>query len=432
MAHLLRMPSVMAGASEAVLLAWTVEVGDAFAEGDSIAEIETDKALVELAAEESAVLGRTLVSGGTKVTVGDAIAVLAEAGDSDDDIEAAAAEARDTSSEVEAAPDQDAVLDPSPDLEPDSAALAAAPEPTPLSPEGGRLFVSPLVRRLAREQGIDPAVIPGTGPGGRIVRRDLDAWLAQTPTEPEPTEPEPAAAEPAAAVPAAAGAAGFEDVPHSGMRRAIARRLAESKSTVPHFYLSADLRVGRLLELRAEINKTEDVQVSVNDLLVKAIGTAFQRVPEANVIWTDDALRRFDTIDVAVAVSTDKGLLTPVVRDVASQSLTRLSATIGDLVERARSGRLLQQELEGGSFSISNLGMYGTPEFSAILNPPQSGILAVGAARDAAVVDDGQVAVATVMSVTMSVDHRAVDGALAAQWLAAFTTIVENPVSMLV
>ncbi len=424
MAHLLRMPSVMAGASEAVLLAWTVEVGDSFAEGDSIAEIETDKALVELAAEESAILGRTLVSGGTKVTVGDAIAVLAQAGDSDDDIEAAAAEARDASSEAEVAPELDAVLDPAPDPEPDPATLATAPEPPPPSPEGGRLFVSPLVRRLAREQGIDPAVIPGTGPGGRIVRRDLDAWLAQT--------PEPAAVEPAAAAPAAASEAGFEDVPHSGMRRAIARRLTESKSTVPHFYLSADLRVGRLLELRAEINKAEDVQVSVNDLLVKAIGTAFQRVPEANVIWTEEALRRFETIDVAVAVSTDKGLLTPVVRDIASQSLTELSATIGDLVERARSGRLLQQELEGGSFSISNLGMYGTPEFSAILNPPQSGILAVGAARDAAVVDDGQVAVATVMSVTMSVDHRAVDGALAAQWLAAFTAIVENPVSMLV
>ena len=424
MAHLLRMPSVLAGASEAVLLAWTVEVGDSFAEGDSIAEIETDKALVELAAEESAILGRTLVSGGTKVTVGDAIAVLAQAGDSDDDIEAAAAGVRGAASEAEVAPEVDAVLDPAPDPEPDPATLATAPEPPPPSPEGGRLFVSPLVRRLAREQGIDPAVIPGTGPGGRIVRRDLDAWLAQT--------PEPAAVEPAAAAPAATSEAGFEDVPHSGMRRAIARRLTESTSTVPHFYLSADLRVGRLLELRAEINQAEDVQVSVNDLLVKAIGTAFQRVPEANVIWTEEALRRFETIDVAVAVSTDKGLLTPVVRDIASQSLTELSATIGDLVERARSGRLLQQELEGGSFSISNLGMYGTPEFSAILNPPQSGILAVGAARDAAVVDDGQVAVATVMSVTMSVDHRAVDGALAAQWLAAFTAIVENPVSMLV
>jgi len=419
MAHLLRMPSVMAGASEAVLLAWTVEVGDSFAEGDSIAEIETDKALVELAAEESAVLGRTLVSGGTKVTVGDAIAVLAEAGDSDDDIDAVAAEAGATTSEVDIA----AV----PDAEPDPAAIDTAPEASPPSPENGRLFVSPLVRRLAREQNIDPAVIPGTGPGGRIVRRDLDAWLAS-----EPTTPEPAAPEPAASAPAAASAAGFEDVPHSGMRRAIARRLTESKSTVPHFYVAADLRVGRLLELREEVNATGDVRVSVNDLLVKAIGTAFQRVPEANVIWTDDALRRFDTIDVAVAVDTEKGLLTPVVRDVASQSLTRLSATIADLVERSRSGRLMQHELEGGAFSISNLGMYGTPEFSAILNPPQSGILAVGAVRDAVVVRDGGVAVAPVMSVTMSVDHRAVDGALAARWLAAFTEVVENPVSMLV
>jgi len=418
MAHLLRMPSVLAGASEAVLLAWTVEVGDSFAEGDSIAEIETDKALVELAAEESAILGRTLVSDGTKVTVGDPIAVLAASSDSDDDIDAVAAEADGASSAVDVA----AV----PDAEPDPAAIDTAPEAPPPSPENGRLFVSPLVRRLAREQGIDPAVIPGTGPGGRIVRRDLEAWLASEPTTPEPGAPEPAASAPAAS------AAGFEDVPHTGMRRAIARRLTESKSTVPHFYVAADLRVGRLLELREEVNATGDVRVSVNDLLVKAIGTAFQRVPEANVIWTDDALRRFDAIDVAVAVDTEKGLLTPVVRDVASQSLSQLSATIADLVERSRSGRLLQHELEGGAFSISNLGMYGTPEFSAILNPPQSGILAVGAVRDAVVVHDGGVAVAPVMSVTMSVDHRAVDGALAARWLAAFTAVVENPVSMLV
>jgi pyruvate dehydrogenase E2 component (dihydrolipoamide acetyltransferase) len=421
MAHLLRMPSVLAGANEAVLLAWTVEVGASFAEGDSIAEIETDKALVELAAEESAILGRTLVSDGTKVRVGDPIAVLATSTDTDDDIEAVAVEGGGVSSDVDVA----ATSDP----EPDPATITTASGP---SPENGRLFVSPLVRRLAREQGIDPASIPGTGPGGRIVRRDLEAWLA---SQPEPAAPEPAASAPAASAASASddqSAAGFEDVPHSGMRRAIARRLTESKSTVPHFYVSSDLRVDRLLELLAEVNATDDVQVSVNDLLVKAIGTAFRRVPEANVIWTDDALRRFDTIDVAVAVATDTGLLTPVVRDVASQSLTRLSATMADLVERARSGRLLQHELEGGAFSISNLGMYGTPEFSAILNPPQSGILAVGAVRDAVVVDDGAPSVAKVMTVTMSVDHRAVDGALAAQWLAAFTAVVENPVSMLV
>ena len=420
MAHLLRMPSVLAGASEAVLLAWTVEVGSSFAEGDSLAEIETDKALVELAAEESAILGRTLVSDGTKVTVGDAIAVLAESGDSDDDIESVAAEARQATSEVADEPEP----------EPDPAALATAPEASASTPNG-RLFISPLVRRLTREQGIDPAELTGTGPGGRIVRRDLEAWLASRSAEPE-AAPVPATPAPAATAADVESASGFEDVPHTSMRRAIARRLTESKSTIPHFYLSADLRVGRLLELREEINSTQDVRVSVNDLLVKAIGTAFQRVPQANVIWTDEALRRFDTIDVAVAVTTDRGLLTPVVRDVASQSLAQLSATIADLVERARSGRLLQHELEGGSFSISNLGMYGTPEFSAILNPPQSGILAVGAARQAAVVDDGQIVVAEVMSVTMSVDHRAVDGALAAQWLAAFTAVVENPVSMLI
>lgn len=413
MAHLLRMPAVLAGATEAVLLSWSVESGDTFGEGDALAEIETDKALVELAAEEPATLGRTLVKDGQKVTVGDVIAVLVAEGDTEADIEAALATAGDF---AEAETDSAEVAEVEPVAEIDE----PPPVPSRVGAEHARLFVSPLARRLARERGIDPALVVGTGPGGRIVRRDLEAWVAPTPT--------------AAAVNAAAPArsdGGFEDVPHTGMRRAIARRLTESKTTVPHFYLTADLRVGALLALRARANAAQDVRISVNDLLVKAIAAALTEVPEANVIWMTDALRRFDTVDIAVAVSTDKGLLTPVVRDVAGQSITQLSTAIAELVERARAGRLQQHELEGGSFSISNLGMYGTQEFSAILNPPQSGILAVGAARDAVVVTDGAAGVEKIMTVTVSVDHRAVDGALAAQWLAAFTRLVEDPVTML-
>lgn len=419
MAHLLRMPAVLAGATEAVLLSWSVESGDTFGEGDALAEIETDKALVELAAEEPATLGRTLVKDGQKVTVGDVIAVLVSEGDTEADIEAALATAGDF---AEAETDSAEVTEVTQLTEVEPVAEIDGPSTVPsrVSAEHARLFVSPLARRLARERGIDPALVVGTGPGGRIVRRDLEAWVAPAPT--------------AATVDAAAPArsdGGFEDVPHTGMRRAIARRLTESKTTVPHFYLTADLRVGALLALRTRANAAQDVRISVNDLLVKAIAAALTEVPEANVIWTTDALRRFDTVDIAVAVSTDKGLLTPVVRDVAGQSITQLSTAIAELVERARAGRLQQHELEGGSFSISNLGMYGTQEFSAILNPPQSGILAVGAARDAVVVTEGVAGVEKIMTVTVSVDHRAVDGALAAQWLAAFTRLVEDPVTML-
>lgn len=411
MAHLLRMPAVLAGATEAILLSWHVKPGDAFVAGDALAEIETDKALVELEAEEAGTLGRAVAVDGQKVSVGDPIAVLVADGDTEVDIDAALATAGAEQAVVPSEPD---------------AVQAAEPEPPSLTVETGRLFVSPLVRRLARERGIDPSVISGTGPGGRIVRRDLTAWLDSTPSATSvAAPPQRAVASPAATT------AGFEDIPHTGMRRAIARRLTESKSTVPHFYLVADLRVDKLLALRSEVNATPDTRISVNDLLIKAIATAHREVPESNVIWTDDALRRFDTVDIAVAVSTEKGLVTPVVRDVASLSLTQLSATVAELVERARGGRLQQHELEGGSFSISNLGMFGTREFSAILNPPQSGILAVGAARDEVVASGGEVAIEKVMTVTMSVDHRAVDGALAAQWLAAFTAVVENPVRML-
>lgn len=411
MAHLLRMPAVLAGATEAMLLSWHVQSGDSFEEGDELAEIETDKALVELAAEESGTLGRALVLDGQRVSVGDPIAVLTTDGDTEADIDAALA----TAGDIAEAADEPVVTEVATTV-PETGVPAA--EPSTRITDPGRLFVSPLVRRLAREQEIDPAAITGTGPNGRIVRRDLEAWLAAG-----------GASRPAAQTSSAT--AGFEDIPHTGMRRAIARRLTESKSTIPHFYVTAELRVGRLLELRGQANAMPGVRVSVNDLLLKAAAAAFGRIPNANVIWTDDAMRRFRTVDIAVAVATKKGLVAPVVRDIASLSLTQLSATVADLVERARAGRLQQHELEGGAFSISNLGMYGAREFSAILNPPQSGILAVGASRDAAVVDDGQVGIAKVMTVTMSVDHRAVDGALAAEWLAAFTDIVESPVSML-
>jgi pyruvate dehydrogenase E2 component (dihydrolipoamide acetyltransferase) len=274
---------------------------------------------------------------------------------------------------------------------------------------------------MAREQGLDLTAVSGTGPGGRIVRRDLDGLEAA---------PKVAAT---ASAPKASAAGGFTDVPHTGMRRAIARRLTESKSTIPHFYLSADCRVDELLQMRKRVNDAATDKVSVNDFVVKAAAAAFADVPDANAIWTDDAIRRFDDVDIAIAVAIPGGLVTPVVRAVNRLTLTELAASIRELAGRGRDGKLKQQELEGGSFSVSNLGMYGTQEFSAIINPPQAGILAVGAASPRPVVGaDGELTVANVMTVTLSADHRVVDGALAAEWLAAFVARIENPVRILI
>jgi len=420
MASVLRMPAVLANSTEAILQTWLVQVGEPFQLGDELAEIETEKAIVELAADEPGIMGRHLIGSGTAVEVGLPIAVIISEGETADDIETVLQSSGvqkqrgDSASPPEIAVISRESIDP------------AATEP----PHHQRLFVSPLVRRLARDGNVDPSAITGTGPNGRIVRRDLDSWLANTSGRIEPTTPHgPYGSKPRTS---AATQSDFEDVPHTAMRRAIARRLAESKSSVPHFYVTTDCRVDRLLDMRAEINNASETKISVNDMIVKAAAAAFAKVPEANVIWTDAALRRFHRVDISVAISTDKGLLTPVVRDVGSLSLSAVSATIGELAGRARAGRLRQEELEGGSFSVSNLGMYGTKEFTAILNPPHSGILAVGAAQQQVIVSDGEIEIATVMRCTLSADHRAIDGALAARWLEAFTTLIEHPAAILV
>jgi pyruvate dehydrogenase E2 component (dihydrolipoamide acetyltransferase) len=313
-------------------------------------------------------------------------------------------------------------------VQPAAAAVAPAPAAAPVArPAGARVFMSPLVRRLAAERGLDLATVTGTGPGGRIVRRDVES-LTATPAAATPAAAQAAA--PAAVAPVAGGS--YTDVPHTGMRRAIARRLVESKTTIPHFYLVADCRVDDLLEFRRRVNETAPTKISVNDFVVKAAAAAFRAVPEANAIWTADATRHFESVDIAVAVAIDGGLTTPVVRGVDRMSLSGVSASIRDLAERARAGKLKQDEIEGGSFSVSNLGMYGTQEFSAIINPPHSGILAVGAAKKKPIVVNDELVVGTVMTVTLSADHRVLDGALAARWLDAFVSLIENPVSILV
>lgn len=429
MSTTIRMPEVLANVTEAAVQKWLVAPGDEIAVGQPFAEIETEKAVVEYTSETAGTVLELLIKEGDNVEVGAPIAIVGEAG--------------------EVAPASPAAELAANAAEPDSAGppegeveeLAAAEPPSPpalsdgaaqgsgnaLGADAGRRFISPLVRRLARERGLDLSTVTGSGPEGRIVRRDIEGMIADAAA---PTSAAPASTTPAAT----ANPANVDEpelIPHSRMRRTIARRLTESKSTVPHFYLTADCRVDRLLALRAEINAIDGVKISVNDLVVKAVAAAFGDVPEANTTWSEEGRLRHHTADIAIAVSLDDGLVTPVVRAVESLTVTALSAAINDLAARAREGKLKQHEIEGGSFAVSNLGMFGTQEFSAIINPPQAGILAVGAARQAPVVVDGVLEVGTVMTVTLSADHRVMDGALAARWLAAFVARIENPVSIL-
>ncbi|TQK20204.1 pyruvate dehydrogenase E2 component (dihydrolipoamide acetyltransferase) [Microbacterium sp. SLBN-154] len=439
MAAVVRMPALAAGATEAAIQSWLVAVGDEVSAGQPIVEIETEKAVVEYEAEEAGVLARILVDEGSSADVGSPIAVLAAVGE---DLAVAgrsvpAGQPEETPVTTGAAAgtetSEDGNLLPPPavaELEPSS---AAEPSSDPGPPR--RLFASPLVRRLAAERGLDLSSVVGTGPNGRIVRRDLDEQsppAAQAPSTPAAPDVRAPAAPPTAARAEESPAVDVEVIPHSGMRRAIARRLTESTSTVPHFFLRARIRVDELLALRARINEGRATRISVNDFVIKAAAAALLEVPEANAIWTEQAMHRFSHADIAVAVSVPGGLVTPVIRGVDRMSLGEVSAAIADRVERARAGRLKQEELEGGSFSVSNLGMYGTEEFAAIINPPHSGILAIGAAHPSPVVVDGELVVGTVMTVTLSADHRVLDGALAAQWLAAFVAKMENPLSILV
>jgi len=425
MAIIIRMPEVLAGASEAVLSNWLVTEGAEIAVGDVLAEIETEKATVEYQAEEAGIVAKMLIKPGDLADVGTPIAIFTAAGEGEAEIAQALADAGAASADTAApASVEESAAASAPPAPSEPVAAPAVDTQAPPAPAGGRLFVSPLVRKMAREHGVDLTRITGTGPDGRIVRADFEAYVASG---------APVAASSAApATPVAHAAAGVLEIPHTGMRKAIARRLTESKSTVPHFYLSADCRVEKLLAARKDVNDAKGVKISVNDWVVKAVALALMDIPDANVIWGDSAMSKFDSADIAVAVATEGGLLTPVIRGVEKLSLIELNAAIADAASRARSGKIKQEEIEGGSFAVTNLGMYGTREFSAIINPPQSGILAVGAATAAPVVENGEVVAGMVMTVTLSADHRAVDGALAAQWLAAFQRHIENPLGMLI
>ncbi|NYI40237.1 dihydrolipoamide acetyltransferase family protein [Demequina lutea] len=427
MATIIRMPAVSAGSDEAAIQTWLVAPGQTLTVGQPLAEIETEKAVVEYAAEIEGTVLKLLAAEGVAVNVGDPIAVVGAQGESADDAELGPA--------ASAVAETQAVDGPPVVVETQAVDVAPVVADAPVSERvatPSRQFASPIVRRLAKERGLDLTTVVGSGPGGRVVRRDLDSLPTTAAAAPIPAAPVPASAAASAAAPVVAARAGTVEVPHTGMRRAIARRLTESKSTVPHFYLVADCQVDRLVALRKEVNESSPVKVSLNDFVLKAAAAAFVDVPEANATWGETAVTRYSTVDMSVAVAIDGGLVTPVLRSVESQTLTEIALNVADIAQRARAGQLKQHELEGGSFAVSNLGMYGVTEFSAIINPPQSAILAVGRARPEAVVVDGALEVGTIMTVTLSADHRVLDGALAAQWLAAFVRRIESPLGMLV
>lgn len=422
MATFIHMPEIAAGTDSATLVSWSVKEGDNIAQEDCLADIETDKATIELKAETSGVLGRILVQANTEAEVGTPLAVLIAEGEGEAAIESLLAEHGAA---------QDSELLAAVKHTESQPAQAPIPETDDQEAHSERVFASPVARRLAREAGLDLATLDGSGPDGRIVKRDVQAARPDTIAGSAAMLEGSDLAQNAEARPAVPTAP-YRDEPHTSMRRTIARRLSESKQSVPHFYLRADCQMDALLDMRTQINNVAEYGVSVNDIIVKAVGTALGQFPAMNVSWTEAALRHYEDVDISVAVSTPSGLFTPVVRAVDTMPLSVVSRSLSDLAQRARDGTLAPHEYQGGSFTVSNLGMYGVREFSAIINPPQAAILAVGGIESRPVVSKGALAVAPVMTVVLSADHRAIDGAVAAQWLKLFKSIVENPLSALI
>ena len=458
------MPALSPTMTEGTLARWLKKEGEEIRAGDVIAEIETDKATMEVEAVDEGILSKILVADGTAgVKVNDPIAVLRAEGE--DAVAAAPASAAPPA----AAPSPAALPAPAA-ATPAVAAAAPVSGPTPAPVVNGhdqhaeRVFASPLARRMAKQAGMDLSTMKGSGPSGRIIRADIEAKQAAGPaaTAPQtagiqaeaggretdavqavpveqvkPTAPTPASAGILAPSKAAPITAPHQVVPNSPMRKVIARRLLESHQQVPNFYVTMDIEIDALLKLRADLNARAPKEgkgafkLSVNDLVIKAAAAALRRVPKMNASYTDDATVVYDDVDISVAVSMPDGLITPIVRRVDQKGLATISNEMKDLGARAKSGKLKPEEFQGGSFSISNLGMFGVRQFTAIINPPQAGILAVGAGEQRPVVKNGALAIATVMTCTLSVDHRVADGALGAEWMQVFKNIVEDPLSLM-
>ncbi|MFW2543537.1 pyruvate dehydrogenase complex dihydrolipoamide acetyltransferase [Primorskyibacter sp. 2E107] len=423
------MPTLSPTMEEGTLAKWLVKEGDAVQSGDVIAEIETDKATMEFEAVDEGTIGKILIAEGTaEVKVNTPIAVLLEESETASDMGAAP---------VAPQPKADATA--ATEVAPEGAGETAAP-PAPTQ-DGARVFATPLARRIAAQKGLDLSQIAGSGPHGRIVKADVDsASAAPQPVAAASLAPQmdgPAAPKPldASAVTRLYEDRAFTEVPLDGMRKTIAARLTEAKQSIPHFYLRRDIRLDALLAFRAELNAQlakRGVKLSVNDFIIKACALALQQVPKANAVWAGDRILQLEPSDVAVAVAIDGGLFTPVLQDAESKSLSALSAEMKDLAARARTRKLAPHEYQGGSFAISNLGMFGIDNFDAVINPPHGAILAVGAGVKKPVVGaNDQIEVATIMSVTLSVDHRVIDGSLGAELLTAIKDNLENPMAML-
>jgi len=423
------MPALSPTMTEGNLAKWLKGEGDAIAAGDVIAEIETDKATMEVEAVDEGVLGKILVPDGSEgVPVNQPIALLLEEGE-----DTAALDGYRAGAAPAPAPAKPAA-EPAPPL---AKPTAATPQSAAPVTNGTRIFASPLARRMAQQAGLDLVALKGSGPNGRIVKADVEAAMSGAPGAMAPSAvpaaraPLPAPAGPGARQMAEALGMSYRLEPNSNMRKTIARRLSESKQTVPHFYLTVDCVIDDLLAARKRINAENDLKISVNDIIIKTAAAALMRVPAANASWDDEGILFYDHADISVAVATPAGLITPIVKAAESKGLETISAEMKDLAARAREGKLKPEEYQGGTFSVSNLGMFGIKEFSAIINPPQGCILAVGAGTQQPVVKDGALAVATVMSCTLSVDHRVVDGAVGADFLATFKRLIENPMAML-
>ncbi|MBY2921870.1 pyruvate dehydrogenase complex dihydrolipoamide acetyltransferase [Rhizobium leguminosarum] len=448
------MPALSPTMEEGNLSKWLVKEGDKVKSGDVIAEIETDKATMEVEAVDEGTVAKLVVAAGTEgVKVNALIAVLAADGE---DVSAAASAA----GSAAPAPKADGAAAPKAEAAPAAAqstpvaAPVAAAATASASSDGSRTFSSPLARRLAKEAGIDLAAVAGSGPHGRVVKSDIEAAVAgggakaAAPAAAASAPQASAAPAPTAAAPKGASEeavlklfepGSYELVPHDGMRKTIARRLVESKQTIPHFYVSVDCELDALLALRAQLNDAAPrkdnapaYKLSVNDMVIKAMALSLRDVPDANVSWTDSNMVKHKHADVGVAVSIPGGLITPIIRKAEEKTLSTISNEMRDLGKRAKDRKLKPEEYQGGTSSVSNMGMMGVKNFAAVVNPPHATILAVGAGEQRVVVKKGEMAIATVMSVTLSTDHRCVDGALGAELLQAFKGYIENPMGMLV
>lgn len=435
------MPALSPTMTEGKLAKWVVKEGDSVESGDVLAEIETDKATMEVEAVDEGTVGKILVAEGTDgVAVNTVIALMLEDGED--------ASALDGAGSADAAPAPAAKPAPTPAPKAEQApatapapAAAAPAAPTPKAATGDRVFASPLARRIAKQEGLDLGQIAGSGPHGRIVKHDVDAAVADGTGKAAPkTGTAPAASSAAAAIPPAGIDAAmlellpdYDSVPNSGMRKIIAKRLTASARDIPHFNVSADINIDKLLKLRKELNGREgaDYKISVNDFIIKAVALALKRQPDCNVSYTDDAILKFKRADISMAVAVDGGLITPIIKDAGSKGLATISTEAKELAAKARDGKLQPHEYQGGTFSISNLGMFGVSSFNSIINTPQGAILSIGAGEERAIVKAGAISIANMMTVTLAVDHRCIDGATAAGFVKEFKGILEDPLQLM-